>query len=658
MSKKPTVCGVQVHTWGTCYGGGSGIFSHLKTILYGGNPGHSSITLTIPDNDSSRALIEKYCIDDKGNTLIPHSKNVIKFSNNESESVYKIHFSAWRSYDNNCINLSKDISEDRFSNLIGRDFEWSERARSNYDVKQRIFKGILGKSTQSFGPLTMGHYGVGNNVSKEELSYIYTTSNYYMLTMKLQNLNYLKEKLKKSVSLNELFALSPSRKLLINNSINNYSVGLFMKRGFSDREINEILFEEKSKSFYDFSGKHQLDADEIHDMLVVVNSEIKFLEKMQRINDEFIKEHSVLESSFTLNRFLTIGALEDGSVFIPISKDISQDEGVFNGLNVKSMLRQMKIEAESKSLLTQTRNCSAVVSKVLESGVQQTHLKYAVNDSSVFGIVTPQTVYNSAIKIQNGIVNNEKSNRWHRLQSFNPGAPIENLIRRLIDYSLESDYLLAVTVFPIVSLIVVFAVIKIIVFPVNILGTLMVKLTKNNVVKNGSKVIDNIGVKIVGEDSGMPYEKIKNNRDQELKDYIEPKIIKINSSASSDAILGFAEALTFPDLIPIFSNESLKGMKKYVKRYHNTTPDDLIINIKELNLSLPEDLDYKDLDSLINELKLLSANRATGSVKELHDVLEHNKTMHAIHYEAKIKGSKKDNDDQAENSNPNIKPDL
>lgn len=98
MSKQPTVCGVQVHTWGTAYDGGQGIWSQIKTKLYGGNVGHASMTLTIPDNDDMENLIHQYCVNKDGKTIIPYNKRVITFADGTTESVYMIYFSVWPSY--------------------------------------------------------------------------------------------------------------------------------------------------------------------------------------------------------------------------------------------------------------------------------------------------------------------------------------------------------------------------------------------------------------------------------------------------------------------------------------------------------------------------------------------------------------------------------
>lgn len=59
-------------------------------------------------------------------------------------------------------------------------------------------------------------------------------------------------------------------------------------------------------------------------------------------------------------------------------------------------------------------------------------------------------------------------------------------------------------------------------------------------------------------------------------------------------------------------------------RKHNHTPQDLIDSIKKMQLPLPENLDYTNLNDLVDELQLISAQRVTTNTKQLHDSDEGN----------------------------------
>lgn len=90
MSKRPTVCGVQVRTWGTRYRGGVGLRTYLTKLLYGGNHGHAAITLTIPATEEGLKLIDKYCFNEEMERVIPFDWGVISSADGMDEDVYTI----------------------------------------------------------------------------------------------------------------------------------------------------------------------------------------------------------------------------------------------------------------------------------------------------------------------------------------------------------------------------------------------------------------------------------------------------------------------------------------------------------------------------------------------------------------------------------------
>jgi len=225
---------------------------------------------------------------------------------------------------------------------------------------------------------------------------------------------------------------------------------------------------------------------------------------------------------------------------------------------------------------------------------------------------------NAALKVQEGIINNEQTNIWHRLKVFNPAAPIKKAIKSLIVFGEAHRLFIPIGLMILSVLLISLAIVNIIAYPFNMLGGFMAKESRVNIVNHKDIDVD-------ADQSELDIQRKKQELDQELKNFIEPRIKEIIAVEPIAAILEFATVLQNKEVIPVFSNKSFDKLKKYMHK-HNDTPEDLIKEIKKLELDLPGELNYKKLDDLVDALQLLSGQRVTENIKILHDTIKHRKT--------------------------------
>ena len=603
MSKRPTVCGVQVHTWGTAYDEGQGIWSHLKTILYGGNVGHASMTLIIPDNEKSEHLIKKYCFKD-GKILVPYGKREVRFPDGNSEKVYEIYFSFYDDY------MEAKLLQDKLDFLFEFDFKWTQQLGMS-NQQQKIVKGWLGHRVISRGPVSVEHYGSRNELNDVEIEVLSKLAENEMLNIDIEYLNTLKDKLSR-----------PNIKKIVMSD----STRLFIVNLFSDDYFNK--FADMAASNLNMSVEQLLlDVDR---KILKLSMQISMNEK--NIEKDFPKYKEVAKNTYIKNysidefkeRYLTLGE-PPYSIYLPIYNNIAADVGSDNGLNVEAMLSEMSDLADNNDTFElYDKNCSEAVAQILESGIQQPHLKSMIAERTIFGVNNPQMVYNTALKVHQGITNSEKTNVWHRLKVFNPAAPIKKAIKSLISFSYKHRAFIPIGLLVLSILLISVAVVKIITLPFNMLGYFMAKESQVHIVDNKD---NNIWI----DATELTAQRERKILDQELKDLIQPKIKEVSVMDPIAAILEFAADLEDKDAIPVFSNTSIDKLKKYMNK-HSDTPEDLVKKIQKLNLDFPKELNYKDLSDLVDALQLLAAQRVTDSVATLHDTIKNRKTTETTQF--------------------------
>lgn len=618
MTKKPTVCGVQVHTWGTSYGGDSGAWLPIKRTLYGENRGHASITLTIPANDNSFKLINKYCtesfIDDDGQelvkTIIPHSINRITHATGITEDVYKFFFSPWDLPSLKAgIYLSENINFDRNCFWFGTNFEWSDNAKETFSIEYRIYRSILGSGKQALGPFTIEHL---NESIKDNLSFKDAVITYRSV-QRIRGLESLMSKLNNAIKSGASLKLSELNKLLINNLFNDIDPNLLNAKKLSIEECEKII--EK------------------------VREDITITTELIENGDESLSPEEV-------DKYLTIGSLEN-SVSLPIDYSISNDIGFKSGINVEAMLQDMHTKSKGTSGLNDYRNCSNVISEVLEAGSRDhKYLKDIFSKRAFLGVNTPQFLYNSVLQAQDVIINDRKETIWDNFKDFNPAYPIERAIYRLIAFSYEHYIAIPFSIAALTLLILPLVITKALSWPVNKIGAIMIEKSNEKNVKSGlsKESSDSIGSYNVGDNS---------LKDDEYLKELSTKVKEIRVLDPIIAITEFASVLKRIDLIPVFSNQDFLKLKKYIDK-NGESPESLIKSIKKLDLPLPKDFDYKKLDSLLDALQLLAAQRVCDNTKVLHDLIKNRKIT--LQNTSVSDNKNNDNANNARDSSPSLKP--
>ncbi|MCS5711237.1 hypothetical protein [Candidatus Berkiella aquae] len=110
--------GMEILTWGTEQGGNPYYAPIYHYLWGGGSVGHAALKLTLPCNPENAALIQQYCCNQKGKSLIPH----YRIQNN---SCWVVYFSWWPGRE-----LSEEY-QDRFSA--------NATLHINYDEKWKDF---------------------------------------------------------------------------------------------------------------------------------------------------------------------------------------------------------------------------------------------------------------------------------------------------------------------------------------------------------------------------------------------------------------------------------------------------------------------------------------------------------------------------------------
>jgi hypothetical protein len=504
MSKRPTVCGVQVHTWGSKYGAGNGMLHYLDSKMFGGNVGHAAITLIIPANSEGDALIAKYCQSKSGKKIIPYAKKSLYFADGSQEDIYEIRFSWWPPRKNKKTSLEDDINIDRIDERYGIDFPWSEEANTIFKPESRIYKGLLGKTVKLLGPLSVVHI---RDLDENKLTIVKLTSELVHINESLDSLKLILSKLEEraknppskkatfydteialiknvmpeldfenfigdgatNINISKIKKHAEEKTTLLSNKKKEkqheiYSANQRMRKESRKNQLQDQIYSLKSKANKISANSNMLKSninsgiitqDYFDDILTfedvldisfndwknyvknpdktITTGEIKvlleILSKENALTANEIKdaEHELQELNNiktvfnNIEDYMTLGALEDNSVTIPIKIFPNSTAGVSNGLDYDAMLKQMNIlVTDNTKFDLQSKNCSETVGKILEAGVQERHLKEISKNRAWGAFGNPQMVYNTALRIQKGIINHERSSILRRVINFNP----------------------------------------------------------------------------------------------------------------------------------------------------------------------------------------------------------------------------------------------
>ena len=117
--------------------------------------------------------------------------------------------------------------------------------------------------------------------------------------------------------------------------------------------------------------------------------------------------------------FLTLGLPPDNTVQLPFDKNSNAPNGVANGLNLEAMLKAMQDIAKNKRFDLNSVNCSQTVSKVLEAGARNNHLKSKFSNNALGTISNPQMVHRNALDFLQAL-KSPQDNILKKILRFNP----------------------------------------------------------------------------------------------------------------------------------------------------------------------------------------------------------------------------------------------
>lgn len=369
-------------------------------------------------------------------------------------------------------------------------------------------------------------------------------------------------------------------------------------------------------------------AEEVKVLLEILSKEAALIAKKIEDAEHELQEFNNLKKEFdNIEDYMTLGALEENTVTILIKTFPNSTVGVSNGLDYEAMLKQMNtLVTDNTKFDLQRKNCSETICKILEAGVQEPHLKEISKNRAWGAFGNPQMVYNIALRVQEGIINHERSSILRRVINFNPveratgtllkvmidkkssrskklaagflgifvgalalcSAIIRSIFNPLImfktvygliayAYSKESNTLKAVAMVvlgPILLTLVIPAAIQLTVITtiVTPIRNLFAMFSKKN---HQSNLSDNSELTIKRKDV-----------EHDLAINLNSKIIEIKEKTPEKAISKFiSELQSSYTVIPIFSFSTLISIKEFHSRCFNL-PDE----IKTLIKTLPEDL--------------------------------------------------------------------
>lgn len=153
------------------------------------------------------------------------------------------------------------------------------------------------------------------------------------------------------------------------------------------------------------------------------------LEEIEEINIRHNKLYNLL-----LEQFAFYGHIEDSDVILPIRTFPNTSIGNPKGLNVETMLQQMKslVTDDAQAFDLYSKNCSETVGRILEAGVDDPYLKRIAAKRSWGAFGNPQMVRNSATQIQNEVFSNRSAGFFKRLSSYTPLQGITGVLLKVI----------------------------------------------------------------------------------------------------------------------------------------------------------------------------------------------------------------------------------
>lgn len=376
---KPSTYGVSVSTWGTTHGDKTGYWNEIKALLGYGELGtqHARITITIPNNEEGRKLVEQYC----KNPPIPYEfkKRVVK------EAVQNKH-GKWVAGDK--VAFEEDA--------IVINFSWCTR-RNEGEVPYTI-PGYSGDSYIKGMKLKMDWNSL--KWSKKDKRFVWKNKKVKTLHPKIhhidriiqnavQNLISKLEKYMKSSKLN------PEMKKKLRQAIDTIQ-GLANEEVLVDKNfITNVVKKLENLQTKIYENLENVLGEELIKELKISKTPIQ----------DIIKKHSKDTSAEEEMMMIGSGLAPSHEVRLPIMEIGTQNpQNGFGALDAASMLKTMhgiaKKGTEEKAGWTVSRNCSETARQILFSGVTHGDKELERVFRNRVAITSPQKLLNWALRYQ------------------------------------------------------------------------------------------------------------------------------------------------------------------------------------------------------------------------------------------------------------------
>ena len=176
------------------------------------------------------------------------------------------------------------------------------------------------------------------------------------------------------------------------------------------------VFQSIEKSRFDFlHSKDSISREEADTLMAFATKNM--VEAKARMVDIQPSLGTFLQGDF--ENFLTRGHPPDDLVKLPLDHSFASAVGTEDGMNVESMLKQIKHLAETETFDLHTTNCSYTVSTILEAGAANDHLKGKYQNRALGTIANPQMVANNARDYLLAL-KSPKDSRIKKIMRWNP----------------------------------------------------------------------------------------------------------------------------------------------------------------------------------------------------------------------------------------------
>lgn len=461
MALKKAIEQVEVLTWGSQKDAGSGFLKQLKLELFGGNPGHAALRITVEQNPQNKALIDKYC------DFIPYMIKQLP----GGERVYEIYLSAWPSFNYlgeqvaSFSERDQSLNSDTIAERVGKAFDWDPLwiEKLSLKVEKRNFKGQLGSTVITSGPGVISHR---RNFSQEKWEELINFQNAVIYTREQEGFNLLIEKMQNIIkNENKSYQLTKTIELLLDHYVPSWrpEISSKTKRSKEDllnlmslidikhkefmithqssqayiveklvQKIENIMSMVKSdqekygritpktqneiesiKSFLEADNIELSDAahfDELQIEALIDNLESKKEEIKEKGVDSVIDLFRLIPST-EYEEYTLMGEPPDNIVVLPMQDGAAGKKG----LNLESMLKEashiasgnmpFSIDYSPSNLLNTVKstNCSRVTNSILKAGAQESTEAKIFNKKALGFISMPQVVYRNALRFQHTI---------------------------------------------------------------------------------------------------------------------------------------------------------------------------------------------------------------------------------------------------------------